>query len=663
MERRLGDRVAASRRRIFVGRAAERELFGASLVAETGSGFAVLFLQGDGGVGKSALLRMFADQAAEAGYAVVRIDGHDVRPNSESFLQAAGQGVGLGPVVVLVDTYELLEPLDDWLREEFVPRLSDGSVVVIAGRRPLPQGWLSDPGWRELLRVIRLGNLSVDDATRYLATAGVPADLHAAAAAAVHGHPLGLALVADVLAERGRAALEGPVLSDPDVLEVLVSRLLDVVPDEAHRCALAVCALARFTTESLLRDVLDVEDARPLFDWLHGLSCVEAGSRGLYPHDLARDVLEADLHWRDEGRYQELSGRILRWIHQRIGVETGLARREAIFDLLFLMRTNPVSSRYWNWETFGRVVGASVDTVDRDELLDLVTANEGPESAAIAARWLQRQPEAFTVYRVRGELAGMVAWLTLTGADDDLRADPVAAAAWRHVEGYGPLAPGEQVLLNRFGIDRDVYQDPSPAVDLNSVIHVELTVTRPQLAWVMMTIVDTNFWAPFFATIGHHRAPGPDASVGNRRYALFVRDARRPWTVDKALPAPPARPGAPLSRETFADAVRAALRDLGRPDLLAGNPLLALREVRGRGGGPEALCATLSDAAAVLRGHPRDEKLFRAIDRTYLRPAPTQERAAELLGLPFSTYRRHRREGLARIIELLWAREAEPDRN
>ena len=255
----------------------------------------------------------------------------------------------------------------------------------------------------------------------------------------------------------------------------------------------------------------------------------------------------------------------------------------------------------------------------------------------------------------------MMAWLTLTGADDDVRADPVAAAAWRHVERSGPLAPGEQILLNRFYMDRDVYQGPSPAVDLSSVIHVELTVTRPQLAWVMMTIVDTDFWAPFFATIGHYPAPGADASVGNRHYTLFVRDARRPWTVDKALPAPPARPGAALSRATFADSVRTAMRDLGRPDLLAGNPLLTLREVRERGGGPEALGATLSDAAAVLQRHPRDEKLFRAIDRTYLRPAPTQERAAELLGLPFSTYRRHRREGLARITDLLWAREAGSD--
>ena len=386
MERRLQDRVAASRRRTFVGRVAERELFGASLVADTGSGFVVLFVQGDGGVGKSALLRMFADQATEAGFAVVRVDGHDVRPNSESFLQVAGPDVGVGPVVVLVDTYELLEPLDDWLREEFVPGLFDGSMVVIAGRRPLPPGWLSDPAWRELLRGIRLGNLGMEDATRYLAAAGVDADVRAETAVAVRGHPLALALVADVLAEHGRAALEGSLLSDPDVLAVLVSRLLDVVPDEAHRRALAVCALARFTTESVLREVLEVDDAGPLFDWLRGLSCVDAGPRGLYPHDLARDVLEADLHWRDEGRYRELSGRILGRVYQRIGVETGSARREAIFDLIFAARAHPVSSRYWNWETLGTVVGEAVDTVDRDELLALVAVHEGPESAAIAAR-------------------------------------------------------------------------------------------------------------------------------------------------------------------------------------------------------------------------------------------------------------------------------------
>jgi hypothetical protein len=34
------------------------------------------------------------------------------------------------------------------------------------------------------------------------------------------------------------------------------------------------------------------------------------------------------------------------------------------------------------------------------------------------------------------------------------------------------------------------------------------------------------------------------------------------------------------------------------------------------------------------KSHPRADNLHRVLDRTYLRPAPTQEKAAELLDLP-----------------------------
>ena len=49
--------------------------------------------------------------------------------------------------------------------------------------------------------------------------------------------------------------------------------------------------------------------------------------------------------------------------------------------------------------------------------------------------------------------------------------------------------------------------------------------------------------------------------------------------------------------------------------------------------------------------------LVRALERTYLRPAPTQEAAAELLGLPFSTYRGHLTRGVERVVDWLWRRE------
>ena len=69
-----------------------------------------------------------------------------------------------------------------------------------------------------------------------------------------------------------------------------------------------------------------------------------------------------------------------------------------------------------------------------------------------------------------------------------------------------------------------------------------------------------------------------------------------------------------------------------------------------------ALEALIRDAVDALAEHPRDDKLLRAVDRTYLRPAATQESAAAMLGLPFSTYRRHLTQGVARIIAWLWER-------
>ena len=43
--------------------------------------------------------------------------------------------------------------------------------------------------------------------------------------------------------------------------------------------------------------------------------------------------------------------------------------------------------------------------------------------------------------------------------------------------------------------------------------------------------------------------------------------------------------------------------------------------------------------------------------RTYVRAAPTQEAAAEVLGLPFSTYRRHLAKAIDQVTDLLWAVE------
>ncbi|MEB3177975.1 MAG: ATP-binding protein, partial [Nostocaceae cyanobacterium] len=119
-----------------------------------------------------------------------------------------------------------------------------------------------------------------------------------------------------------------------------------------------------------------------------------------------------------------------------------------------------------------------------------------------------------------------------------------------------------------------------------------------------------------------------------------------------------------LSKPEFIEAVQDGLRNYTRTDALHNNPLLRSRLVveqlstqATNGEKISCLQSVIKQAAESLQSSPRDEKLYRAVNRTYLHPAPTQEQAAELLDLPFSTYRRHLKAGIARIGEILWQRE------
>jgi hypothetical protein len=128
-------------------------------------------------------------------------------------------------------------------------------------------------------------------------------------------------------------------------------------------------------------------------------------------------------------------------------------------------------------------------------------------------------------------------------------------------------------------------------------------------------------------------------------------------------PAPAVRLVA-LSEAEFMAAVENALRDYTRPDVLRGSPLLRTRTVSERAGrtAGDAVRVTelrglLKEAAEQLRESPKEIKFYRAVYHTYIHPAATQEQAAELLDVPFSSYRRHLKSGMARIAEILWQEE------
>jgi hypothetical protein len=682
----VGDLLASRRRRRFVGRAAEIELFRVALESPEPP-FLVLHVHGPAGIGKTRLLDVYAGFADDAGASVVRLDGRDLLPSPSAVLEALrgvlqvpdGEGAVAGPsdsgrLVVLLDTYERLEPLDDWVRTRLLPRLPATALTVVAGRLPPGSAWRADPAWRELLRVVSLRNLSPQESRQYLHACGVDPARHGQLVELAHGHPLGLSLLADVVARGGEAAAD-PLT--PDLVGTLLRRFVEVVPGGLHRRALEVGALARVTTETLLREALGLEDAHELFAWLRGLSFVESGPEGVFPHDLARDALEADLRWRDPDGYKRVFRGIRGHVNGRLRTSQGQEQQRAIADAKYLFRRLPGVVSPVDWDAWGQQYPEPARPEDREAILELVLAWEGRESAAIAARWWQRQPEGFFVVRGQaGAVAGVLALLDLTRATpEEVAADPGARAAWDYAKRHAPARPGEAVTQSRFIIDREAYQGPSATLNATPILTFQRYLGTPKLAWDFLTLAEPERWDDYFAAADLPRAAGADFWVGGGRYGLFAHDFRRvpvdallELVTERALAqdltASPSAGKPPLlvfSQPEFDDCVRQALRDLRRPDLLSRNPLLRTRLVHDHAGTGEptaaAVEALVCAAVETLREHPRDDKLWRAVERTYVSSAPTQERAAAALGLPFSTYRRHLTQGVDRVVAWLWDQE------
>ena len=115
----LGDVLDARRWHGFVGRTAELAGFDDALAGR--SACRVLFVHGPGGVGKTTLRLHLRSRAERAGRSASYLDGRDVDPSPDGFVHAE-QAAGAGQVL-LVDGYEELAPIDDWVRRDLLPTL------------------------------------------------------------------------------------------------------------------------------------------------------------------------------------------------------------------------------------------------------------------------------------------------------------------------------------------------------------------------------------------------------------------------------------------------------------------------------------------------------------------------------------------------------------
>jgi DNA-binding winged helix-turn-helix (wHTH) protein len=416
----------------------------------------VAYVHGLAGVGKSTLLHAFAADARTASACCVEIDGHAVYATRRAVLAPLGGGdeptleravAALGArgdqVVLIVDTFELLAMVEDWICRTLIPALPGHVRVVLAGREPPTGRWRR---YGPLLCSLPLANLSADDAVALLLDNGIDAADARRVNLIARGHPLSLQLAAWALRDRPGLALE-EIAAGP-LGEELTRVYLDGL-DAATRRALDAAALLRRTTLSLLAAMLPDEPA-DAFERLRRLPFVELSADGLLVHDTVRAVAAALLRATDPQEYWRL--RTAAWGRLRSELRGAPPRDLSRYaaDLLYLIEDEGVRGAFFPAAAGEQCVGPA-DTAD----LPAIERLAGPD-AALAREWWAAAPAAMLVARDgAGAVVGFACLAAPAAVSPRLIDRDPRARRWRAHLRSDPLPPGQSALYLRWMVGDD----------------------------------------------------------------------------------------------------------------------------------------------------------------------------------------------------------------
>ncbi len=346
----------------------------------------VVFIHGIAGDRQVDAGRGVRRRGPSAGATVLDLDGRAIEPTARGFLAAleAKTGGDLataeaaaarlsslgGRVIVIIDTYELLRLLDPWLRQTFVPALSDDVRIVVSGREPPMTGWPSALG--VLFRGMTLENLPRDPAETLLIQDGPGSRGADRVYRLARGHPLSLRLAASALAERPDVSLEAVTVKA--IIEGLTEIYLGIL-DPRTREMLDAASVVRRPTLSLLAAMLPEMAPQDAFDRLRRLPFVELSDDGLAIHDTVREAIAALLRSSDPDRSKRYRAAAWRQLRNEVARASNQDMWRYTADLLYILQ-NPI------------VREAFFPTTDHLYSVDAARPADGEAIAEIAERYM-----------------------------------------------------------------------------------------------------------------------------------------------------------------------------------------------------------------------------------------------------------------------------------
>ena len=593
----------------YVGREPELARLGELIAA---SGGRIVLVHGPGGIGKSALLRQAGRLAWAAGRPVIALDLRDAVPVPAA-LQAATGTSGLERPVILIDTFEHVAALADHLRDQVLPALPAGALVLIGTRLPPEPAWRAGP-WSALVETMPLAPLSVPESRRLLHSHGLddPA-LVDAALTWTNGFPLGLVLAA----EHGEAG-DRPAES---VAQELVTRLLGepYAAEGSQLAALVLAATVRVTTPALLAGVLPDADPVATWDWLSQRAFMARAGGGLAPHELVATALRTLVRVQSPALERQIRRRAVDFL-----VADAVAGGPTTVADLTVLVENPTIR--WAFGVNGRT--HYLDAVrpgDAKVLLDPTNPRLAPNAGRLR-RWLEALPcPVFVVRDAHRAVAGVGLAFSTATAGPDAWADPDVGRWLRHA---ADSVEGDTVI---WLCSETVGDDPAGLVQglLGVGGYLFTHSANPAASYIPIT-PDQPEAVAFARESGARHLPELDTTLddGSPLHTYVIHDGpggvyerlHRRVYAELALPFDAAeRPAGEPTDQDLAEELRAAFRVHGRDADLARTPLA--ERLIGTGGSISARAAEvrrlLAIAVADAWPDPRCEERL-VLEQSYL---------------------------------------------
>jgi len=330
-------------------------------------------------VGKSVLLRAFERIARRRGRNVVFIEGGSLPATWRGLLTALSESttadldevvarLNTNRTLIVLDSFDQLGQLTDYMQSELLPRLATSVRVVIASRFPLGLAWSRNELWTKVIRPLRLEGFSASECRDYLRRRGLKEPrLVERVMSAAGNNPLALSLASDLALRFGvREFATAPEWRL--AVRAMVERLLDEVKDRDLRNLLEACLAVRQFDEATLEAVSGRDDISEAFGRLCQLSIVSPAKHGLMLHDDVRRRLTEDLAWRHPDRYAALRARAMAFYRDRVRTARPDEREWLVADRFYLWGNALIQELFFNSDEPGQFWVDSYRTSDHADV-------------------------------------------------------------------------------------------------------------------------------------------------------------------------------------------------------------------------------------------------------------------------------------------------------